>query len=356
MRGESRDMKKKGDPPYTVDETPYTVDETVLKRFDERQTVFGRMLHEPKATFYKRGRFDEIEPILARNEEGYSRVDFARVMGSWSVYDHFHEAYSWEKPKDPYTVMEYPKLARYDIDDPAEMSKEVKETAKFFGASLVGITEINRTWVYSHDRDGTPITIPEKYTSAIVMALAMDPARLIASPKFTSCAETGKAYSRMTFCISCMAEFIRNLGYDAIPMGNDLALSIPLAIDAGLGELGRNGLLITPEYGPCVRICKVFTDMPLEPDTPQPFGVMEFCKECRKCAEACEVDAISTEREPSYTTVCPSNNQGILRWAVNHDKCYQFWIENGGECSNCIAACPFFPGNSTKKENNHEDR
>ncbi|MEA1993324.1 MAG: 4Fe-4S double cluster binding domain-containing protein, partial [Euryarchaeota archaeon] len=69
----------------------------------------------------------------------------------------------------------------------------------------------------------------------------------------------------------------------------------------------------------------------------------EFCKECRRCAEACEADAISFEREPSYKTVCPSNNRGILRWAVNHDRCYQFWIENAGECSNCIAACPFFP-------------
>ena len=72
---------------------------------------------------------------------------------------------------------------------------------------------------------------------------------------------------------SILAEFIRILGYKAIPMGNDTSLSIPLAIDAGLGELGRHGLLITPEYGPCVRLCKVFTDLPLEPDKPIQFGV-----------------------------------------------------------------------------------
>ena len=139
-----------------------------------------------------------------------------------------------------------------------------------------------------------------------------------------------------------MAEFIRNLGYKAIPMGNDTALSIPLAIDAGLGQLGRNGLLITPEYGPCIRICKVFTDLPLFVDKPIEFGVTKFCKTCSKCADACEADAIQKTNEPSFKTECISNNQGILRWAVNHDKCYSFWIENGGDCSNCIAACPFF--------------
>ena len=170
----------------------------------------------------------------------------------------------------------------------------------------------------------------------------MDGGEIQTSPSFTACAATGLAYSQMALLVACVAEFIRNLGYKAIPMGNDTALSIPMAIDAGLGELGRNGLLITPEYGPCVRICKVFTDMPLECDKPIEFGVTDFCKKCKKCAEACEAEAIQITEKPSFNIACLSNNPGILRWTVNHDKCYKFWIENGGECSNCIVACPFF--------------
>jgi len=69
---------------------------------------------------------------------------------------------------------------------------------------------------------------------------------------------------------------------------------------------------------------------------------MDLGKICKKCVEACKADAIQTTEKPSFDIVCPSNNSGILRWAVNHDKCYKFWIENGGECSNCIVACPFF--------------
>jgi epoxyqueuosine reductase QueG len=127
-------------------------------------------------------------------------------------------------------------------------------------------------------------------------------------------------------------------------MGNDTALSIPLAIDAGLGELGRIGLLVTPEYGPCVRLCKVFTDMPLEPDAPGSFGLAETCRRCRRCAEACEVEAISRDGDPSFKIVCPSNNPGIKRWAVDQDRCYSFWIENSQDCSTCIAACPYTGG------------
>jgi epoxyqueuosine reductase len=148
----------------------------------------------------------------------------------------------------------------------------------------------------------------------------------------------------MAFAIACVAQFLRNLRYGAVPTGNDTALSIPLAVDAGLGQLGRNGLLITPEYGPCVRLCKLFTDLPLEPDAPIDFGLTETCRDCSRCADACEGEAISAAREPSFAVACPSNNAGILRWAVNADRCYDFWVRNTAACSNCIAACPFTSG------------
>ena len=323
--------------------SPYIIDKKILKRFDQRKTIFGRMMHDKNADFYQKGLYSKVPEKLDRNEEGYSRIDFARMIGSWTVYDYFHSAFSWEKLSQSHSVMDQPCLEKQPIEDIGLMTEEIKKTAKKYGASLVGITKINRDWVYSHNRDGERIEIPEEFEYAIVMAIKMDPDAIKTSPRYTACIETGTAYSKMAFCIGNMAEFLRTLGYKAIPMGNDTSLSIPLAIDAGLGELGRNGLLITPEYGPCVRICKVFTDMPLQTDEPVEFGVQKKCRRCNRCAEACEVDAIGTDPEPSFKIACPSNNKGILRWAVNHDECYKFWIENGGECSNCISACPYFP-------------
>ena len=213
-----------------------------------------------------------------------------------------------------------------------------------FGADLVGISHINERWIYSYNQSGDRMEIPSEYKYAIVMAVAMDQEAVSTSPAYASAAETGVGYSKMAFAIASMAQFLRNLRYNAIPMGNDTALSVPLAIDAGLGQLGRNGLLVTPEFGPCVRLCKVFTNLPLAPDRPRNFDLGETCRNCTRCAEACQGEAISASREPSFETVCPSNRPGVERWAVNANRCFDFWIKNTAACSNCIAACPFTAG------------
>ncbi len=320
---------------------PYHVDAERYERFDERENIFGRLLNEKDGPFYHRSMYANAAHVIARDVHGYSRVEFAKALASWTVYDYFHEGFSAKKLANANSVMEKPALPRLPIDDPDRIKRELKGAAEEYGADLVGIAQRDDRWIYSRDITGKTMSIPSVFKTVIVMGIAMDVEAIKRSPAFNACSATGIGYSKMAFCIACVAEFIRYLGYQAVPMGNDTALSIPLAIDAGLGELGRNGLLITREYGPCVRLCKVFTDLPLTADKPDAFGVAEYCRECRKCADACEAGAIQRESKPSFKVVCRSNNKGIQRWAVNHDRCYQFWIENAGDCSNCIAACPF---------------
>jgi hypothetical protein len=93
----------------------------------------------------------------------------------------------------------------------------------------------------------------------------MDYTLMRTAPAYGENAATGRGYSMMAYVASSVVHFIRDLGYKAIPCGNDTALSVPMAIDAGLGELGRHGILIAPKYGPRIRISKVFTDLPLGP-------------------------------------------------------------------------------------------
>jgi len=321
-----------------VDKPTYEIDPTVHGRFDERDTVFMRRFWDREASFYGIQYRDDAVERIAAGEEGYSRTDFARVLASWTVHNCFGGAFSWDRlgQADPSMM----KFARYEAE-PEEMTEDVKRTARLFGASLVGICKVNEQWIYSHNRSGDPIEIPSECRFAIVMAIAMDKDGIATSPHYESAAATGVGYSKMAFAIASMAQFLRNLRYKALPMGNDTALSIPLAIDAGLGQLGRNGLLVTPEYGACIRICKVFTDMPLVPDQPIDFGLTDFCKTCDRCVTACEAGAISADPEPSFDVASPSNNLGIKRWAVDADRCYEFWAKNTAACSNCIAACPF---------------
>ena len=87
------------------EDAPYTLDAKTFERFDQRRTVFGRMLHDAAADYYRKGMYGGVEALLAA---GRSRLEFARVMGAWSVYDHFHGAFSWEPPSDANSVMERP--------------------------------------------------------------------------------------------------------------------------------------------------------------------------------------------------------------------------------------------------------
>jgi reductive dehalogenase len=161
------------------------------------------------------------------------------------------------------------------------------------------------------------------------------------SPDFAASAATGRAYSMMAVVASGMAEFIRRLGWRAISCGNGTVLSIPLALDAGLGVVGRSGMLLTAEFGPFVRICSVLTDLPLAPDTPEAERPDELCRKCKACARKCPAGAISDADEPVWDAPTVSHSPGVLRWPVDPEKCYAFWVENGSDCSNCIAACPY---------------
>ncbi|MEA2089673.1 MAG: reductive dehalogenase [Thermoproteota archaeon] len=322
-----------------VEKSPCVVDESKLRRFDSKNTVFDRVMWDSSWKGYKRMYDEKVLGIIAEGKLGYSRVDFALAYASWIVHDAFEGGFSWEKIKlrraSVDTVgIDWAKM-KYEVDDARRMSVFVKRTARLFGASLVGVCKLNRDWVYAD------VDVPEKFENVIVMAVEMDVDGIATSPAVPAAAATGVGYSKMAFMLAGVGEFIRNLGYEAIQCGNDTALSIPLAVDAGLGELGRNGLLITPQYGPRVRLCKIFTDLPLEPDKPIEFGVKEFCKKCKLCAEHCEAGAISMDDEPSFEIACRSNNPGALKWYVDVERCYLYWCENGVDCSTCIKVCPY---------------
>ncbi|MFX1318776.1 MAG: reductive dehalogenase [Promethearchaeota archaeon] len=322
-----------------LDQPPYTIDPSQLRRYNLDYLIFNRVHSDPHWPGHQR-MIDERIPAYIRNPKpGYTHIDFALEEAAWTLHDTYEGTFAHSRiPKfrKPAAELDYD-LAQipFEAEAPPKMSAYIKRAAKLFGASATGICPLNLNWIYSE------VDIPEHCNTAVVMAIEMEPEGIATSPAIPAAAATGVGYSRMGFVLALLGEFIRNLGYDAIQCANDTGLSVPLAIDAGLGQLGRHGLLITPEYGSRVRLCKIFTDMPLQVDKPIDFGVTEYCCHCKRCAEACEVDAISKTDEPTFTPTCKSNNPGVLKWPVNSERCYEFWCDNGGDCSTCIAVCPF---------------
>lgn len=318
-----------------------------IQRFDEKNTIFSRMawdedLQKKEAEAAAKAPPGDSAEALAGAALVAGAIYVDQAAGSLHPYypgyfGHIREfggLYNWDDPVNP---------ERYPVSDPAAMTERIKEVARFYGADLVGITTIDPLWVYKNYFE--PITgnagrLDIDYKYAVVMGIEMDWDSIDKSPGPEASAATALAYSRMSELTASLAKYIRMLGYPAIPCGNDTAQSIPLAIDAGLGELGRLGLMLSPEFGPRQRLCKVLTDLPLVPDRPIDFGIQTFCETCHACVKACPANAIRKEDRTTEPTSV-SNRPGILRWPVDVAKCHLFWTENGSDCSNCIAACPW---------------
>jgi reductive dehalogenase len=105
--------------------------------------------------------------------------------------------------------------------------------------------------------------------------------------------------------------------------------------------MSRTNRMITPELGPAVRLCKVFTDMPLAVDRPIDFGAVEFCRRCKKCAEACPSRALSFDDEPSFEVKGPWNNPGHRAWFDDSYRCFRYWQQSTSPCTICFAVCPY---------------
>jgi epoxyqueuosine reductase len=334
------DIKQVDQPTYSQ----YLVGD--VQRFDERNTVFSRTTWD---TDYQA----QVQAASMKAPEGDWETQEGQALVAGAIYvddtagalhpyygGYFGHIkgdtglYGWE---DPVNTVQFP------VPDPAWMTERIKTVARLYGADLVGITKVNPLWVYSHYYEaitGNYDRLEIPFQNAIVMGIEMDWDSINTSPDYPASAATALGYSRMSELSSSLAKYIRTLGYAALPCGNDSAQSIPLAIDAGLGEVGRNGLLLSPEFGPRQRICKVFTDLPLAPDKPIDFGVGAICEKCHACAKSCPANAIPNgDRSTEPTSI--SNRNGIMRWTVNVEKCYLFWRENGVDCSNCIASCPW---------------
>ncbi|MCK6439270.1 MAG: hypothetical protein L6Q71_03600 [Planctomycetes bacterium] len=79
------------------------------------------------------------------------------------------------------------------------------------------------------------------------------------------------------------------------PAGQGSLLLRQAAVRAGLGSLGLNMMLLTPQYGPRVFLSGVLTDLAVEPDAPFTDELCPGAEACGRCAKICPEDAIPTK-------------------------------------------------------------
>lgn len=176
------------------------------------------------------------------------------------------------------------------------------------------------------------------YNYAIVLAAPLEKNYVNRSPFAEVQMATMKGYSDTSAVAAQVSLYIKNLGHEACT--DDFleyhSPMVPLALAAGIGQLGRSNLVVNPVYGNRMKMGAVLTNIPLIADEPLDFGLTEFCKLCGKCARNCPAKAIS-QAEPLVSG-------DMEYWPHNEAGCMKMWMKVETDCGICMSSCPFSQG------------
>jgi reductive dehalogenase len=309
-----------------------------VDRFDERDTIFSRADLEPGTArfeeYYRRRpqnleadeRFRREPGLLSLQSREADRLSFAAVEAGFFTEEHLRTITNGEVSPQRHPL------------DPETITKYVRGLAGYLGAHSVGFTGLRPQHLYTvrgrREWYGEPVKNDHRF--AVAITVEMDYRMTRQGPQPGTVMETAKRYLQAAEIAVQLAEFIRRLGYSAkAHISSHYEVVCPLvARDAGLGEIGRMGLLITPRLGPRVRLSVVTTDLPLHVEPRQFDGtVIEFCGNCEKCADVCPSRSIPRGSR--------TEENGVLRWRINAESCYTYWCRVGTDCSRCMGVCPY---------------
>lgn len=247
--------------------------------------------------------------------------DFFGLISPWRVLRHvIGNAWQLRNKDGPIGTQQRP------VTNTAAMSVEIKDCARRFGAELVGITRVTEDALYEG------ISVPYKY--AICIGLSMDRKQMAHVPQEPAAVEVMRIYKEISRIAIRLGRQIRDMGWPARAYGNPNStdiLHIPLAVNAGFGQLGKHGSVISKEFGSNFRLAAVLTDLPLACDEPTDIGVEDLCLNCRRCVVDCPPDAIHDEKQLI---------RGGRKWYVDFDKCIPYFVKTNG-CAICIEVCPW---------------
>lgn len=309
------------------------------KKIDERDTIFARFQYYEKTKNYK-DYYQRKPELKARDDEIRKLPDLIspeNMKKDPALYTLIEAEAAFLKPYlNKVTGQVSPEKIEFS---PFDNTRHIRSIVNYFGADVSGVCELDQSYVYSHvgrgpEPYGSEIYLQHKF--AVVFALPMDLEMIATAPKPPVYVETERKYLEVGKIALIVSEFIRRMGYPArahIAGSNYQAMLAPMGWKAGLGEIGRIGILITEKYGPRVRLGLVTTDLPLSANASKVFGVQDFCQKCQKCADNCPAQAIPHGDK--------KEENGALKWVINREACYQFWRKAGTDCAMCIYVCPY---------------
>lgn len=309
-----------------------------MNQIDERTIMFSRMLLKPGTPeyedYYKQHpehkdvdeRLRTMPDLCSPGTAMYSPLTSPIPEADFAIISHLHQ------------LCEGP-VAEAQVSVGAEEATTlVKKLVMHYGADKVAITKLTPEHYYSvRGRQDYGKSIKHHHKYAVVFIMEMDRNMVNRAPKMDSCIETSDRYLKLGVLGLQLATYLRSIGYPARNHmdGNYLVVAPLIAQSAGLGEIGRHGLLLTPEFGGRQRIGVVTTDLELIPDTPEPMHLEAFCDHCGRCIRTCPGKAIPTEKK---------DINGVIRYQTDQEACYTRWRSLGTDCGICLSSCPISQG------------
>jgi epoxyqueuosine reductase QueG len=227
-----------------------------------------------------------------------------------------------------------------------QQTQELRAMAQEAGCDLVGIADLQP---FKSERAAVPSDMLDRFATAVSIAVHLDDA-IIDGIEGSPTPAYAEHYRRINATLDTVTGrlegWIKSQGYaaNAIPASkvvdptNLLGAVSHKAVArlAGIGWQGKSLLIISPQYGPRLRLATVLTDMPLTPDKP----LMNRCGSCARCVQACPAAAIKN--------VGAKDRYGSREEALFLDRCVSQTLRFKAKpeiaaqiCGVCVRVCPF---------------
>lgn len=252
-------------------------------------------------------------PLFRKDSPKIKKFDVNEVMHRWTAYTPLRDG-----PVND---------GQPEGNDPAQISALIKAKGLELGGSDIGFADLTPTMINVgsefQPRYIVSIVVAEDYGKVLDGALAVE-------------REAFEVYVECARISTELAAYIRTLGFSAIADHNGTGeiMAIPALLACGMGELGKHGSLIHPDFGAGFRPGFVVTDAPIIADNANIFGVQNTCEKCRICEQNCPPGAIRSSDDYIVT-------EGTKRWQVDTATCYEASRFRDEYCHICVDVCPY---------------
>jgi epoxyqueuosine reductase len=209
--------------------------------------------------------------------------------------------------------------------NPEQLTLRLKEEARRLGISAVGVAPYDPRFTFAEYAGRNA------GDRMIVCVLEQPWAATQELPYAGTEKAALRTYASLLERMVGLASWLQEQGFQARAEDYEgESIYIHYGVQAGLGQLGLNGQLLTPQAGSRCRLAGITTDAPLVFDSPKDYGIEGICDRCQVCVRRCPVGAIPAVRR---------EYRGVTKAKLNTKRCFPIVTQVAG-CAICMKVCP----------------